>query len=62
MSATKNAFDQIERIYSVNTYLRISLSHEGVREVSERARERSQRSEVERCGASERRERVSERT
>ena len=56
MSATKNAFDQIERIYSVNTYLRISLSHEGVREVSERARERSQRSEVERCGASERRE------
>ena len=40
---TKNAFVPVERVYSVNTYLRNSLSHEGVSEVSERARERSER-------------------
>ena len=31
---TKNAVVPIELIYSVNTYLGISLSHEGVREVT----------------------------
>ena len=36
---TQNAVVPIERIYSVNTYLLISLSHEGVSEVSERAHE-----------------------
>ena len=38
----KNAFAPIERIYSVKTYLCISLFHEGVSEVSEWARERSE--------------------
>ena len=53
----KNAFVPIERVYMVNTYLGISLSHEGVSEVSERARERSERRELykaERCVVSER--------
>ena len=35
---------------------KFQLSHEGVSEMSERAREWSERSEVERCGASERSE------
>ena len=34
---TKNAFVLVERIYSINTYLWISLSHEGMSEVSERS-------------------------
>ena len=38
MSA-KNAFVPVKRVYSVNTYLRILLSHEGVSEVSEQTRE-----------------------
>ena len=38
---TINAIAPVKRVFSVNTYLRISLSHEGVSEVSERAGERS---------------------
>ena len=34
---TKNAFLPVKRVYSVNTYLRITLSHEGVSEASEQA-------------------------
>ena len=38
----KHAFVFIERVPSMNTYLGILLSQEGVSEVSERARERSE--------------------
>ena len=39
---TKNVFVPVKRVYSVNTYLRISLFHKGVSEVSERAHEWSE--------------------
>ena len=39
---TKNAFIPAERNYSVNTYLWISLSHEGMSKVSEQTREQSE--------------------
>ena len=39
---TKNAFIPAERNYSVNTYLWISLSHEGMSKVSGQAREQSE--------------------
>ena len=39
--SAKTVFVSVERDNSVNTYSRIQLSHEGVSEVSERARERS---------------------
>ena len=41
--SAKNAFAPMKRDISVNTYLKFQLSHEGVSEVSERARERSER-------------------
>ena len=41
----KNAFVPIEQIYSVNTYLGISLSHKGVSEVSEPVNGASEQSE-----------------
>ena len=37
-----NAFASIERVNSVNTYFEISLPHEGVSDVSERACERNE--------------------
>ena len=38
---TKNAFDPVKRVYSVNIYIReFQLSHEGMSKVSERAGER----------------------
>ena len=49
------AFVFFERDLSMNTDSQIST--EGMSKVSERARERSERSEAERCGASERSER-----
>ena len=51
---TKNAFLPVKHIYSVNTY-EFQPSHEGVSEVSERARERSAAERVSGVsGASER--------
>ena len=38
---TKNAFVPIERVYSVNTFLLISLSHQGVSAEREPACQRS---------------------
>ena len=44
---TKNAFPPVKRDNSVSTYYQdFQLSHEGVSKVSERARERSERSEA----------------
>ena len=55
---TKNMFVPIERVYSVNTYSWISLSHKGLSEVNEQAHERSKwAKQALRCGASERSER-----
>ena len=39
---TKNVFVPVKRVFSVNTYLWIQLSHKGVGEVSEQAREQSE--------------------
>ena len=54
----KHAFVAIERVYSMNTYSGISLSHEGVSELVNGASKRSKRSAAERVsgvsGASER--------
>ena len=49
-----NAFVPVKRVYSVNTYLWISLSHKGVSKPENRASELSENSEAERCVASER--------
>ena len=43
LMTTIYAFVPIERDYSVNTYLWILRSHEGLREVNEQAREQSER-------------------